>query len=155
VRKNPVLVGLIVGSASLVPLAGITALTTGVAGAKTPKGITCTTLSGKVNLTKGTTKETASGCTGKTGGSGTAKGSNTATSVTTKWANGKSTTFTGSSTAGTGCPSGDYAEALNGTVSADTTGSTSVGAAVTGTLCYNPSTSKVSLAPGTKFIIAG
>lgn len=148
--KNRIALAAVAGSAALVPLAGISALTTGVASAKTPKGISCSTLSGKVK-SSGTAKINLSNCTGNTGGSGKSKGSATASSGTVTWANGKSTTSSESYTSGSGCPSGDVAEAISGSVTADTTKSTAKGAPLSATVCYNSTTSKLSLAPGTKF----
>ncbi len=151
--KNRIMIGAIAGSAALVPLAGMTALTAGPAGAAKPKGISCSALTGKVN-SAGTAKLNLKTCTGNTGGSGKSSGSAISTSGTVKWANGKSTSLTESYSAGTGCPSGDLAEQITGAVTADTTKSTAVGAAVSGTVCYNSSTGKLSLAPGTKFTFA-
>jgi len=155
VLKKRIMLAAVAGSASLVPVAGLVALTSGpAAAAKAPKGIKCSTLSGKVN-SAGTAKINLSSCTGNTGGSGKSKGSATSSSGTVKWANGKSTTSTENYTAGTGCPSSDIAEQISGNVTADTTKSTAVGAALSATVCYNSSTGKLSLAPGTKFVIAG
>ena len=153
--KNRMMLGVVTASAVIVPFVGVTALTAGQAGAKTPKGIKCTSLSGKSNTSTGAVKESLSGCSGKTGGSGKSKSSGSSSTSTLKWANGKSTTFTASTGAGSGCASGDFAEAISGNVTADTTGSTAVGAAVTASACYNPANNKISLAPGTKFVIAG
>src|SRR5580698_6064897 len=151
--KTRIMLGAVVGSAALVPLAGVTALASGPAGAAKPKGITCSTLSGKVSGS-GVAKINLSGCTGKTGGKGSSKGSATASSGTIKWANGKSTTSSESYTGGSGCPGSDITEVVSGNVTADNTGSTSVGAALSATICYNASTSKLSLLAGTKFKFA-
>jgi hypothetical protein len=151
--KNRIMLGAIVGSAALVPLAGMTALASSPAGAAKPKGITCSTLSGKVN-SSGVAKINLSGCTGNTGGSGKSKGSATASSGTIKWKNGKSTTSSEAYTSGSGCPGSDVTEVISGNVTADSTGSTAVGAALSGTVCYNTATSKLSLKPGTKFKFA-
>ena len=151
--KNRILLGAVVGSAALVPLAGVTALASSPAGAAKAKGIACSTLSGKVN-SSGTAKINVSGCTGNTGGSGKSKGSATASSGTVKWKNGKSTTSSEVYASGSGCPGSDVTEVISGNVTKDSTGSTSVGAALSGTICYNPSTSKLSLLAGTKFKFA-
>ncbi len=151
--KNRIMIGAIAGSAALVPLAGMTALASSPAGAAKPKGITCTALSGKVSST-GTAKIKVTGCNGNTGGSGKSKGSATASSGTITWANGKSTTSTESYASGSGCPGSDVTEVISGNVTADNTKSTSVGAALSATVCYNSSTSKLSLLPGTKFTFA-
>ena len=151
--KQRIVRGTIAAVAVLVPVAGLTALATGPAGAAKPKGITCSKLTGKVN-SAGTAKINLSTCTGNTGGKGKSSGSASSSSGTIKWANGKSTTSTESYSAGTGCPAGDVAEQISGNVTADNTGSTTVGAPVSATVCYNSSTGKLSLAPGTKFVIA-
>ena len=151
--KNRIMLGALAGSAALVPVAGMTALSSGPAGAAKAKGITCSTLSGKVSST-GTAKINLSGCNGKTGGSGKSKGSATASSGTIKWKNGKSTTSSESYSGGSGCPGSDITEVVSGNVTADNTGSTSVGAALSATICYNSATSKLSLLPGTKFKFA-
>jgi hypothetical protein len=123
-----------------------------------PKGISCSKLSGSANTTTGAEKIKLSGCNGNTGGSGTQKGTVTATSGTVKWHNGKSTTGTQSAVAGSGCVTGDLTEVISGNVTAETTGSTSVGAAVSATICAAPGTTtgtyKLSLLPGTKFTYA-
>ena len=81
------------------------------------------------------------------------------TSGTIKWANGKSTTFSESTTAGTKCPTTDaFDELITGAVTADTTKSTAIGAAVSGEFCVteNMTTGKIKLAlqKGTSFTIA-
>lgn len=159
VLKNRIALVAVAGSAALVPLAGISALTTGVAAAKTPKGISCSTLKGKVVIGATITeKVTLSNCTGTTGGSGKSKATVSSTGPNTtevKWTNGKTTTASESAASGSfACPSGDDAEAVTGSVTQDNTKSTAVGAAVAGDVCYNPNTSKLSLSPGTKFTYA-
>jgi hypothetical protein len=154
VHMKRIILGMVGGSAVLIPLAGMTVLTAGPVAAKTPKGITCTKLSGSVNLTTGVDKTNLSGCSGKTGGSGKSKGSVSSTSSTLKWVNGKSTTFTETVAGGSGCASGDIAEQISGDVTADSTGSTSDGATVSATICFNTSSGKTSLAPGTNFVFA-
>jgi hypothetical protein len=154
VLKNRIMVGAVAVSAALVPLAGMTALTAGPAGAAKPKGITCTKATGKVNETTFSAKINLADCSGTTGGAGKTTGTEGATSGTVKWANAKSTTFSTVEGTGTLCPSGDIAdETINGNVTADSTGSTGIGAAVSAEICVS-SALKVSLAPGTNFVIA-
>ncbi len=158
--KNRLVRGSLVLAAAAVPLAGMTALAASPAGASKPKGITCTKLSGSANTNTGADKTKVTGCTGNTGASGKSKGMVTDTTVTDKWANGKSTSYTQSATGGSGCTqAGALTEVESGTVTADNTGSTTVGAAVSATVCVVPSATqpgvyKISLLPGTKFIIA-
>ena len=97
--KNRMVRGAVVLAAAVVPLAGVTALAASPAGAKQPKGITCTKLSGSANTNTGADKTKDTVCTGTTGASGKSKGMVTDTTVTVKWANGKSTTYTQSATA--------------------------------------------------------
>jgi hypothetical protein len=154
VLKNRIMLGAVAVSAALVPFAGMAALTAGPAGAAKPKGITCTSASGKVNTTTLSAKITLKGCSGNTGASGKTSGSEGQTSGTIKWANGKATSLSETTNSGTKCPSSDVAdEVITGNVTTDTTGSTTVGAAVSGEICVN-SSFKVSLAPGTDFVIA-
>ncbi len=158
--KNRMVRGAVVLAAAVVPLAGVTALAASPAGAKPPKGITCSKLSGSANTSTGADKTKDTVCTGTTGASGKSKGMVTDTTVTVKWANGKSTTFTQTATASSGCTQpNSLTEVESGSVTADTTGSTTIGAAVSGTVCVvpsatNPDVFKISLLPGTKFIIA-
>jgi hypothetical protein len=160
VFKNRILLGVIAGAAALVPLAGMTALATGPAGAATPKGITCTSASGNASATTGTAKITFKGCSGNTGGSGKTVGAQGDTSGTVNWVNGKATTFSETMTAGTKCTASSSLvadEVVNGTVTKDNTKSTAVGAAVSGEICVNSTSTgklKITLAPGTKFKIA-
>jgi hypothetical protein len=158
VIKNRIARGTLAAAAVLAPVAGFTALAASPAGA-VAKGITCSKLSGSANTTTGATKITLSGCNGNTGGKGTSKGLVSDTSTTTKWVNGKSTTYSVSATAGSGCASGDLTEVESGVVSADTTKSTTVGATVSATVCVapsatNPAAFKLTLLPGTKYVIA-
>ena len=154
--KKQIIGGFIAASAVLVPVAGFTALAAAPAGAA-PHGISCSKLSGTANTTTGAEKIKVSTCTGNTGGSGKQKGTITSTSGTVKWANGKSTSGTESATAGSGCSgSGTLTELISGNVTADNTGSTSVGAALSATICAtpeaaNPAVYKLSLLSGTKF----
>jgi hypothetical protein len=156
VIKKRIIGGFIAASAVLVPVAGLTALAAAPAGA-VPHGISCSKLSGTANTTTGAEKIKLSTCTGNTGGSGKQKGTITATSGVVKWVNGKSTTGTESATSGSGCTgTGTITEVISGSVTADTTGSTSVGATLSATVCAvpettNPAVYKLSLLPGTKF----
>jgi hypothetical protein len=160
VFKNRIMLGVIAGSAALVPLAGMTALATGPAGAATPKGITCSAASGKVNTTTGVAKINLKTCTGNTGGSGKTTGSATSTSGTITWANAKKTTASETTTTGTACKASATLvadEVISGAVTADNTKSTAVGAPVSGEFCANSTATgaiKITLAPGTKFTIA-
>ena len=157
--KNRMVRGSIAVAAALVPLAGVSALAASPAGA-VPKGITCTKLSGSANTSTGVDKTKVTGCNGNTGASGKSKGMITDTTITDKWANGKATTYTMSATAGSGCTQPNaLTEVESGTVTADNTKSTTIGAAVSATVCVvpsatNPAVFKISLLPGTKFIIA-
>jgi hypothetical protein len=156
------MIGAVAASAALVPIAGISALTAGPAGAAKPKGITCTKITGKVNGTTASAKINFATCTGTTGTKGTSTAAQTDPTTTIKWANGKTTTFTNvESTGGTKCkPSATLLadELLNGAVTADTTKSTTVGASVTGEFCVtsNAAGTKIKLtgAPGVPFKIA-
>jgi hypothetical protein len=159
VRKHRIILGAIAGSAVLVPIVGVTALTAAPAGAA-PTGINCSKLTGTANTTTGVVKTKLSTCTGNTGGSGKSTGTTTETSGTVKWINGKSTTATESATAGSGCTgTGAVTEVISGSVTADTTGSTTIGAALSATVCAvpeatNPAILKLSLLPHTKFAFA-
>jgi hypothetical protein len=160
VIKNRILIGALAASAALVPIAGVSALSGVEAGATTPTGITCTSGSGPVDASTFTATINFSGCTGKTGGSGTTTDSQGQTSGTVTWAKTpKTTTFTLKSTTGTKCDSSALAdEVLKGKVTADKTKSTAVGAKVKGEFCVDSDSSgniTISLAPGTKFTIAG
>jgi hypothetical protein len=158
VLKNRIMIGAATLTAAAVPFAGM-ALSATPAGAKAPKGITCTagTGSGKVAKLSATIKLT--GCSGTTGKSGTTTGKEGAATGTIKWANGKATTFTENQGTGTACPTtAADDELITGNVTADNTKSTAVGAAVSGEFCVtiNKAGTKFTLkmAPGTKFTIA-
>jgi hypothetical protein len=154
VFKNRIMLAAVAGSASLVPLAGISALTAGTASAN-PSGIKCTSYTGTVNLTAGTTKFKFSGCTGNTGGTGKARGTTSSPAATIKWTNTKRTGITQSEGAGTGpCPSGDSPVGITGSVTSDTTGSTAVGKSVKAQVCFTPA-GTFALVPGTKLVIKG
>ena len=147
------------GSAVLIALTGVTMLGVSPAEAKVT-GITCTKLSGSTNTTLGTDKTKLTGCSGNTGGVGNTKGLITDATSRVKWVNGKSTKFSVSYSSGSGCTqTGALTQVELGFVLADTTGSTTVGAEVSATVCVVPSPTsagvyKISLLPGTKFIIS-
>ena len=154
--KNRMMLGAAVAAtAVVVPLAGMTALAASPAGAAAaPKGIKCSAASGSVNTTTFSAKIKLTKCTGNTGASGKTKGVQGATSGTVKWANAKKTVFSEVVNPGTLCPAGGLAdEVITGNVTSDTTGSTSVTAAVSGEICVSNSLT-ISLAPGTKFTFA-
>ena len=159
--KNRIMLGATALTAVAVPFAGM-ALTAGPAGAaKAPKGIKCTggTGSGKVAKLSATINLTGCTPTTKTGGTGTTKGTEGAPTGTVNWKNGKSTTFTENMGTGTNCPSTDADdELITGNVTADTTKSTTVGAAVSAEFCVTLNSAgtkfKLTMAPGTKFVIA-
>jgi hypothetical protein len=152
-----------------IPLVGLTAVAVSPASAA-PSGITCSKLKGTANLTANTSSIKLSKCTGNTGTKGSSKGTAAPpTSQTIKWANLKSTTI-GNITLGTGslCPATKVFgtatlslvadETESGTISADNTKSTAVGAAANSEVCvYGPDANgnlQIVLAPGTKFVIA-
>jgi hypothetical protein len=152
VFKNRIMLATFASCAAVVPIAGLCALTARPAGADEP-GISC--LNTSATVFENSARFKLLGCvTGNVGGEGKITTTTSATSATVKWANGKKTTFTQSITAGSGCVSGDLTEDLSGTVTRDTTGSTSVGAAVGALLCYDVSTGKLTLLTGTKFVFA-
>jgi hypothetical protein len=168
--------GAVAMSAVLIPLAGMTAVAVNPAAAAA-SGIHCTKLSGTANTSSGVTNTKLSSCNGKTGGSGTSKTklstsrmapfhSDQPTSATFKWKNGKSTTIGSIVTApGTDCAATDSAgfalvadESESGSVTADNTGSTGVGAATSAEVCAygtaNPDVLKLSNPPAVPFVIA-
>lgn len=140
------------------PIAGAVALTGPAVAAS---GVSCTSLTGKVN-SQDAAKIKLSGCndTANTGGKGTTKGSATSTTATITW-NGTGTTTednvtTTIITSGATCASGDIEEETTG----DVTGGTGAAAksikkgwTEQSFVCYNPNTSQLSLAPGTTFEI--
>jgi hypothetical protein len=157
VIKKRIVHGSIAVAAVLAPVVGFSALAASPAGAA-PKGISCSKLSGTANTSTGVVKTKLKTCTGNTGGSGKSNGTITETSGQVKWHNGKQTTATQTATAGSGCPSGSTTEVLSGNVTSDSTGSTTVGAAVSATICAtptsNPDVINLSLLSGTKFVFA-
>jgi hypothetical protein len=150
--KNRIMLAVIAASAALVPLAGITVLTAGPAGA-TPTGIKCSTANGTANASTESATIKFSGCTGNTDGKGTTTGTEGATTGTIKWGNKDKTSFNETTSTGTNCPTSSIDDELvKGKVTSDNTGSTSVGAKVKGELCVSSSLA-ITLAPGTKFVI--
>ncbi len=161
--KNRIVMGALAGAAAIIPLAGMTAFTvaTATSAGASPPGITCKKLSGTVNMSDSATV-TLSKCTGNTGTKGTTTDSESSTKGTITWANGKVTKLkdlanTGGSAV---CPSGDISELSTGKVKSDTTGDTAKKAADTANVCFAPASSgpnlgTLSLAPGTKYTIAG
>jgi hypothetical protein len=152
VLKKRILLAVITGCAALVPLAGMAALTNGPAGAQ-PPGIKCSAASGTV--IGSTLHIHLTVCTGNTGASGHTKLTPPSGSWRIKWANLDRTHFTYSLGAGTRCPVSSVADVLvTGTVTADNTADTAVGAALAGEFCVSTGLT-IALAPGTKFVIAG
>jgi hypothetical protein len=126
-----------------------------------PPGIKCSTLTGNINNTV-----TLSGCTGNTGGgSMPISAGSFASGGPIPWLNGKTTTVTNSSssteTDGTeakkcSTPAETEFEST-GKVTADTTGSTTVGAKVKSEACVKlpPGNGSIRNEPGSKFKIKG
>ena len=118
VLKNRLMIGAVAASAALVPIAGVTALTAGPAGAAKTKTISCTKITGSA-----TGMVQLKSCNGNTGGSSQKfAGTTIEAGGTITWANGKTTTF-GASTLGSGtaCKAGDTDITATGAVTADTT----------------------------------
>jgi hypothetical protein len=118
------------------------------------KGVTCTSLSGNVSQPDTVPVFTLGGCTGTTGGSGTAQGS------TITWANGRLTylqtpAFTPSDKGKPrkgNCASLSDKWAVRDVVAGDTTGSLKSGGKVSAEVCIlNESPDPWSLAPGSVF----
>jgi hypothetical protein len=158
VLKKRIVIGALAGAAALIPLGGAAAVVGSSPAGATPPGITCTALSGTVNSSGSATIE-LTGCTPtNTGGSGKTGGSAAATTSKVKWKSGKKTKFddvTDTPETNTLCATGDVQELSTSTVKSDTTGDTAKGAAQSATVCYDPTTSALSLAPGTDYSIAG
>ena len=161
--KNRIMIGAAAAAAAIVPIAGVSALAASPAGAATPKGITCTKLTGSANTSTGVDKTKVTGCTPttKTGGTGKSKGMITDTTVTTKWANGKSTSYTQSASAGSGCTQANALTEVRPAPSLLTPPEAPpLGRLSDATVCVvpsatNPAVFKISLLPGTKFKIDG
>jgi hypothetical protein len=162
VVKNRIIRAALCGSVAVVPLAGVSVLLGANPAGAVAKGITCSKVSGKADVNNNTSKISLSGCNGNTGTKGTSKGqAAVGTTGTVKWANAKSTSFTETVATGTTCPVTSTLiadEVLSGSVTADTTKSTTVGAAVTAEVCVNSTATagvyKITGAPGVKWIFA-
>jgi hypothetical protein len=131
------------------PLVGTTVVTSASAQATTTH-ITCKVVTGTVDLSTGVIKENYSKCSGNTGKKGKSTTTTSATTATIKWANTDTTKVSVEAAEGSfTCASGDIAEAISGKVLTDTTGSATVGGAVSESVCYDPTTGTPSLAAGT------
>ena len=139
----------IVAIAALAGSAGLTLAAPAGASATKTKAIHCTSLTGNIATTV-----TLSGCSGNTGGSSQPIASTAlATGGTVNWASGKTTTVTLSvKQKGKKCPAGSSEYQAKGSVTADTTGSATVGGAAKATACVNAA-GAISLVPGTKATI--
>jgi hypothetical protein len=120
-------------------------------------GVSCSSLTGKVNTTTLAATGTEKGCTdtANTGGSGKFSGSESSTTATTKWASGGTTTFSGiayTAVSPNACPSPEIEYEITGTVASDTGKASSIkkGWTLQVYICINTSTFKFSLLPGTK-----
>jgi hypothetical protein len=140
---------MIAAAVTLIPIGTASVALASPASAAIPQ-ITCKAMTGTVNPTTHKVVTHLSKCNGNTGGGGSSTGSETATSATVKWKNGKSTSFTVAQGAPTKpCPTGDTPSSVSGKVTADTTGSAGVGGTVSENVCFNPNTLTISLATGT------
>jgi hypothetical protein len=135
-------VGAMAGSAAvaMVPMAGSATAAT---------SIKCSKLTGNIANTV-----TLSGCKGNTGGaSKPIPSTQLATGGKVTWVNGKTTTVTLTvKQKGTACPVGSSEYQAKGKVTADTTGSATVGTAAKALACVNAA-GAVTLVPGTKAVI--
>ena len=114
--------------------------------------VTCTSLSGSVSAPTNPGVFTLGGCTGNTGGGGTAQG------ATISWANGRVTYLRTPAFSPSGTPRRGRCGALSGTwavkdaVAGDTTGSIRVGGKVSAEVCIeNEAPDPWSLAPRSVF----
>jgi hypothetical protein len=132
----------VAGSASVATFAGP------ASGAGT-LSIKCSSLTGNISSTVKLSK-----CTGNTGKASKAiPATQLATGGTIKWVNGKTTTVTLKvAQKGTACPAGSTEYQATGKVTADTTGSATVGGAAKALACVNAA-GAVTLVPGTKATI--
>jgi hypothetical protein len=159
VVKNRIIRGAIAGSAVLIPFGGVTALAVNPAAAQ-PTGIACNKVIGTINTVQQVIHPKI--CTGTTGGMGTIHTTvNPPSHMTVDWLNGRHTKLTTNFSAGTLCtPSSTLLadEVLSGAVHHDTTGSTTIGAAVSAEFCVSSTSTSgvytITNAPGTKFVIA-
>jgi hypothetical protein len=127
------------------PIGGAVALSAGPAGAAKNKAIVCTKLSGTESAAK------LKKCSGNTGTkSKSINGSTLLGGGPINWKNGKSTTISAPVLGtGTKCPAGTSDDVtISGTVTADTTGSATVGGPYSAEICV-ASSGALSLAPGT------
>ena len=117
-----------------------------------PTGIKCRVLTGNIATTV-TLKRCRVGNTG--GASKPMTATSLATGGTIEWINGKTTTVKLTVVEGdsTTCPVGNTRYDAKGKVTADTTGSTSVGAKVKASVCLDNATGDLSLVPGTAAVI--
>jgi hypothetical protein len=158
VLKKRIVIGALAGAAALIPFGGVAAVVGSSPAGAAPPGITCTGLSGTVDLTTDSATIALSGCSGNTGGSGKTSGSESSTTAKVKWKNKDKTKFddvTNTEQTNTLCASGDVQELNTSTVKSDTTGDTAKGAGESVTICYDPTTNELSLAPGTDYVIDG
>ena len=139
------------GSVLVVAAVGGTLVVTGSASA-TAKIVTCTSLTG--NLKMSPPAFSLGGCTGSTGGSGTAQG------MTITWANGQATYLSTQAFSISGkpkrrnCASQADKYSVKAIVVADTTGSVKVGGKVAAEVCIlNEAPATWSLAPGSVLIL--
>jgi hypothetical protein len=118
---------LLVPAAFMIPASGaVLALTSSPAGAAVPAAatdaVTCTGLTGSVNIVTESATGTFSGCTKKvTGGSGSFTGSESSAKGSVTWKNKGVTSFSFAFTeAGSACPSGDTEIVVTGKVTSST-----------------------------------
>jgi hypothetical protein len=137
---------LLVGSGALATVGTATS-----ASALDPTGIRCKVLTGNIATTV-----TLKKCNGNTGGASQAMtATSLATGGTINWVNGKSTTvkLTVAEGDSTTCPVNNTRYNAKGKVTADTTGSTTVGAKVKAAVCVDNGTGAIMLVPDTKAVI--
>jgi hypothetical protein len=156
---------LLAGAMLVFPLTGALAVAGTASAAQAAGTIKCTSLAGTVNTSTLSAKGTLSGCndTANTGGKGTFKGSETATTGSIKWNKTGTTTFDNvmySATSPDTCPNSEDEETVTGDVEGGTGAalkSIKVGYTFTAYLCVvvNSTTGAVTLtlAPGTDWNI--
>jgi hypothetical protein len=137
----------------LFPFVGVLAF---AGSAYAAKGVSCSSLSGSINLSTGKVKGALSGCTdtNNTGGKGKFKGTESSTSGKITW-NGTGTTTDDKvlykRVSPSTCASGDYEDEVTGDITGGTgTAAKSIKAGWTlqAYLCYDPTTGGLSMAPG-------
>ncbi len=144
------------------PIAGTVALAgPALAGSPSVTGVSCTKLSGKVNLGNDSAKIKLKGCSDptNTGGKGKTSGSESSTTATIKWKGTGTTTednVTNTAVSPDACPGTDIEEEST----ADVTGGTGeaaesimTGWTVQAFVCFNSTTDEISLLPGTTYNI--